>query len=185
MQRELDATRTRMSHVIAELDARVAGAVQTVRHRTDVIRLVRQHPWPAVASAFAAGAAIAASGTDEKAADAAVSAAKNAPNAASGAAHAVAAGATQLVHAVRNRDEKNGDPNVDSHAARNERSGIGGRIRAMLAEEARFLGRELGRAADELVRSIAAPRRVHEPPLSLPPARSMSAAPPDAPSNRG
>ena len=186
VQRELDATRARMSDVIAELDARVAGAVQTVRHRTDVIRLVRQHPWPAVASAFAAGAAIAASGTDEKAADAAVSAAKNAPGAATGAAHAVASGATQLVHSVRNRDSgKTGDADTDPDDSREERVGIGGRIRAILAAEARFLGQELGRAADELVRSITTPRRVHEPPLGLPPARSMSAARQDAPSSRG
>ena len=186
VQRELDATRARMSDVIAELDARVAGAVQAVRHRTDVIRLVRQHPWPAVASAFAAGAAVAASGTDEKAVDAAKGAAKNAPNAASGAARAVAAGATHLAQSVKQRNAKeNGDTRDNGEPPRSETGGIRGRIRAMLAAEAHFLGQELGRAADELVRSVAAPRRVHERPLSLPPARSTSAAPLDGPPNRG
>ena len=185
VQRELDATRARMSDVIAELDARVAGAVQAVRRRTDVIRLVRQHPWPAVAGAFAAGAAIAATGTDGKAVEAATSAAKSAPGAASTAAtgtvQAVKSGATHLVHAIAHRgkeEEHQSDSNGDS--SREHQSGIRGRIRAMLAHEAHFLGRELGRAADELVRSITAPRHTREQPLSLPPVRSMHAAQPGA-----
>ena len=148
VQRELAATREHMSDVIAELDARVSGAVQAVKHRADVVRLVREHPWPAVATAFVAGAAIAATGADEKAADATVSAAKSAPD-------AISSGATQAVHAVKDKLSRtnHGDGNGNG-AAGNERGGIRSRIQALLAAEARFLGAELGRAADELVGSI-------------------------------
>lgn len=63
VRRDIEETRERMSTTLTELE-----------HRLNVVQLVREHPWPALAVAFGAGIALSASGTDAKAAAATVAA---------------------------------------------------------------------------------------------------------------
>ena len=64
VRRDIEMTRERMSSTLAELEQRL-----------NVMELVKQHPWPAVALAAGAGFALAGTGVDTKAAAATVSAA--------------------------------------------------------------------------------------------------------------
>jgi hypothetical protein len=79
-------TRARMAETRAEIDATISRRVQRVKARLDVVQLVRDHPWPALAAAAGVGALISATGADAKAASAAAAAARQA-----GAATATAA----------------------------------------------------------------------------------------------
>jgi len=63
VRRDIEETRERMSTTLTELE-----------HRLNVVQIVREHPWPALALAFGAGLALSASGTDAKAAAATVAA---------------------------------------------------------------------------------------------------------------
>ncbi|HEY2374541.1 MAG TPA: DUF3618 domain-containing protein [Gemmatimonadaceae bacterium] len=65
VRRDIEQTRERMSSTLTELEQRL-----------NVVQIVRDHPWPALALAFGAGLALSASGTDKKAAVAAVAATK-------------------------------------------------------------------------------------------------------------
>ena len=64
---DIEATRDRMSMTLAELERKV-----------DVIQLVRDHPWPAVALALGAGFALSGSRADVKAAAATAAATQGA-----------------------------------------------------------------------------------------------------------
>jgi uncharacterized membrane protein (DUF373 family)/ElaB/YqjD/DUF883 family membrane-anchored ribosome-binding protein len=66
-QRELAETRDRMSETIAAIEARVSGAAENVKDKLDASRLVREHPWPALAAAVVAGAVLSATRADEAA----------------------------------------------------------------------------------------------------------------------
>jgi hypothetical protein len=63
VRRDIEMTRERMSDTIAELE-----------HKLNVMQVVRDHPWPAIAVAAGAGFALANSSADVKAAAAAVKA---------------------------------------------------------------------------------------------------------------
>ena len=83
--RELAAVRSRMSDTVAEIEARVTAPVDAVKERVgaakdrlDVVQLIRDHPWPALAVALGAGVAVAASGVDRTAASAAADASRTA-----------------------------------------------------------------------------------------------------------
>jgi hypothetical protein len=65
VRRDIEQTRERMSTTLTELEQRL-----------NVVQVVRDHPWPALALAFGAGLALSASGADTKAAVATVAATK-------------------------------------------------------------------------------------------------------------
>ena len=65
VRRDIEQTRERMSSTLTELEQRL-----------NVVQVVRDHPWPALALAFGAGLALSASGADTKAAVATVAATK-------------------------------------------------------------------------------------------------------------
>jgi hypothetical protein len=65
VRRDIEETRERMSTTLTELEQRL-----------NVVQIVRDHPWPALALAFGAGLALSASGTDAKAAVATMAATK-------------------------------------------------------------------------------------------------------------
>ena len=68
---DVQRSRAQISNTIAELEQRVTAPVAAVKERLDVGRLVRDHPWTALALATGAGVAIAATGTDVRVASAA------------------------------------------------------------------------------------------------------------------
>ena len=65
VRRDIEQTRERMSTTLTELEQRL-----------NVMQVVRDHPWPALALAFGAGLALSASGSDTKAAVATIAATK-------------------------------------------------------------------------------------------------------------
>jgi len=68
--------RAKLSDTITELENRLTAPVKAVRERVDVGSAVQRHPWIAIAAAVGAGAAVAASGVDKRAAAVAVEKAK-------------------------------------------------------------------------------------------------------------
>ena len=155
VRREIDATRDQMAATAVEIETRIHDKVDAVKQKLDVADHVRAHPWPSLAIALVAGAALAASGSDRKAVAATARVAKRAPRATVKAVKATATGAVHLagsaVHRVRGKhDGKDSDHERDDS--------FFGRMRARFAEQARELGEHLGRAADDLVKS-SAPRR--------------------------
>ena len=71
-----------MSDTLAALESRVTGVADGVKEKLDVSQLVKEHPWPALATAIVAGVALSATRADEKAAGATVEAAKRGSSAA-------------------------------------------------------------------------------------------------------
>jgi hypothetical protein len=67
VRRDIELTRERMSSTLAELE-----------HKLNVMQVVRDHPWPALALAVGAGVLLSGSGADVKAAAAAAGATKGA-----------------------------------------------------------------------------------------------------------
>jgi hypothetical protein len=65
---EVAHTRTQISNTIDEIETRITAPVHAVKARLDVVQLVRDHPWPALAAAIGAGVLVSASGADAKAA---------------------------------------------------------------------------------------------------------------------
>ena len=139
VRQELAATRERMSGTIAELEQRVSGKVQGIKRKVDVVSLVKEHPWPALAAAFVAGVALSTTGADARAARAAARAARRAPE----TAKRGAAGVSQL--ASKAADRFRGSSSEDSSA---EPGGIRGKASGALRE----LGEEVRRGVDELAR---------------------------------
>lgn len=78
---EISAVRDRMSDTVAAIEAQVSERVDSVKERLDVMQVVRDHPWPALAVALGAGIAIAATGADRKAASATADASRSAAKA--------------------------------------------------------------------------------------------------------
>jgi len=66
-RRELEATRARMSATLEELDTQISERTTRIRQVFDVSQVVEQHPWALLLTAFAAGLAIAGTGTDAQA----------------------------------------------------------------------------------------------------------------------
>jgi hypothetical protein len=73
---DVQRARDRIHDAVAELEERVAAPVRTVKQRMDVGEMVQGHPWAALAVAVSAGAIVAASGADKRAATVAVQKAK-------------------------------------------------------------------------------------------------------------
>ena len=65
---DVQRTREQLSDTIAELEARVTAPARAVKQRLDVGQMLREHPWAALAVAVGAGAIVARSGADERAA---------------------------------------------------------------------------------------------------------------------
>ena len=141
-QREIAATRERMSHTIAQLSSAVGDA----KEKVSPAELVRQHPWPALAAAVVAGVTLSATRADEKVADAAVDAAKR-------TSHAAANGASDLAHAAvsRLRSPEDDERAGDNEAATSEGDGFVSRTRATIAGAARS---QLGELEHELRRAV-------------------------------
>ena len=150
VRREIDATRGQMAATAAEIELRIHDKVDAVKQKLDVADHVRAHPWPSLAIALVAGAALAVSDADRKTVVATTRVAKRAPRATVKAVKATATGAAHLagsaVHRIRGgHDEHDSDRDSDD--------GFFGRLKARFAEQARELGEHLGRAADDLVKS--------------------------------
>jgi hypothetical protein len=69
---DVQRARDRILDTVAELEERVTTPVRAARQRLDVGQMVQGHPWAALAVAVGAGAVVAASGADERAAAMAV-----------------------------------------------------------------------------------------------------------------
>jgi hypothetical protein len=67
VRRDIELTRERMSSTLAQLE-----------HKLNVMQLVREHPWPAVAAAVGVGVLLSGSGADVKAAAATAAATRGA-----------------------------------------------------------------------------------------------------------
>ena len=98
---EVARSRAQIADTIDEIELRFTTPVNAVKARLDVMQLVRDHPWPALATAIGAGVLVSATGVDAraasiaraKAADAAAAAARTArdlPDNARGAARGAA-----------------------------------------------------------------------------------------------
>ncbi|MDQ6635114.1 MAG: hypothetical protein M3Z10_10220 [Gemmatimonadota bacterium] len=105
---EVARTRAHISDTIDEIGTRITAPVHAVKDRLDIVQLVRDHPWPALAAAIGAGVLVSASGADAKAASiakakavdagaATVRAARGLPDNARGAAHGAARAAGSYV----------------------------------------------------------------------------------------
>jgi ElaB/YqjD/DUF883 family membrane-anchored ribosome-binding protein len=81
VQREIARTRERMSSTVAEIDARVSDRVEGAKDRLNIVQLVRDHPWPALAIALGTGVLLSATGADTRAARATKRAVLAAPGA--------------------------------------------------------------------------------------------------------
>ena len=158
-RQEIAATRERMSETIAEIEQRVSGTVEGVKQKLDVVGLVKQHPWPALAAAFVAGVALSASGADRKAARATTRAAKRAPETAkrgaSSAVRATVSGVSQLASAAAERVRGTPDDRAGDGA---ESGGLKAKATNAIQAQVRELREEVSRGADELGGSVP-PRR--------------------------
>lgn len=86
VERQIQLTRDRMADTVAEIEDRISEKTAAVKRRLDLFQLASDHPWPAVAVAFAAGLLLSATGADRKAARGAKDAALGAADAAADAA---------------------------------------------------------------------------------------------------
>jgi ElaB/YqjD/DUF883 family membrane-anchored ribosome-binding protein len=147
-KRDIAETRERMSGTIAELEQRVSGRIDAAKRKVDVIERARQHPWPALTIAFAAGLALSATGADRKAAGATARAAKRAPD-------ATKRGVTQAVEATKSgvshlAERLSGDSNNGSNGASEGKSsnGLVAKATSALRSQVHELGDEARRGID-------------------------------------
>jgi hypothetical protein len=89
VRRDIELTRERMSSTLAELEQKL-----------NVVQLVRDHPWPALAVAVGAGVLLSGSSADVKAAAATVTATKGASSRLGSALDEVVASLMGSVHQV-------------------------------------------------------------------------------------
>ena len=161
-RQEIAATRARMSGTIAEIEQRVSGTMEGVKQKVDVVGLVKQHPWPALAAAFVAGVALSASGADRKAAGATARAAKRAPETAkrgaSAAVRATASGVSQLASAAADRVRGTSDERSAGGNGAEESGGLKAKATAAIQAQVRELREEVNRGADQLAGSAPPPR---------------------------
>jgi ElaB/YqjD/DUF883 family membrane-anchored ribosome-binding protein len=113
VQFEMEETRERMSDTLAALESRVTGVADGVKEKLDVSQLVKEHPWPALATAIVAGVALSATRADEKAAGATVEAAKRGSSAAVDGLRHVGEAAVNRLHGG-NDDAANDGAGLDS-----------------------------------------------------------------------
>ena len=96
VRHDIAQTRERMTETIDEIDIEISERVTAAKRKVDLMRVAREHPWPALGAALALGALIGGSGADEKAAAATATAAKR-------AARATSDGTKHLVEKVKSR----------------------------------------------------------------------------------
>jgi hypothetical protein len=134
VQRDIAATRERISETIAELDARITERVTVVKERLDVMQLVEDHPWPALAVAVGIGVLLAGTGADAKAARATVRAAKAAPGATTDLARRGLQAAKGVVRRDGDREIEVEDASEqESHQAiEGERNGLTDHVRSTI-----------------------------------------------------
>jgi hypothetical protein len=125
VQRDIAVTRERMSETIAELDTQISQRVETVKQKLDVMQLVQDHPWPALAIALGLGVLLGGTGADAKAARATVRAAKAAPGATADLARRGVDGAKGLLG-------RDGDGNASADVAVDQEPGFGDRLRSTI-----------------------------------------------------
>lgn len=89
VRRDIEQTRERMSTTLAQLEQKL-----------NVVQVVRDHPWPALALAFGAGVALSASGTDTKAAAATLAATRGSSSKIGAALDDIVANLMNGVHAA-------------------------------------------------------------------------------------
>lgn len=147
-KRDIEETRERMSGTIAELEQRVSDRIDDAKRKVNVMERARQHPWPALTIAFAAGLALSATGADRRAARATARAAKRAPD-------ATKRGITQAVEATKSgvshlAERSSGDSGNGSHGASDAESsgGLVSRATSAIRSQARELGDEARRGVD-------------------------------------
>ena len=73
---DIARSRAQLADTISELTDRVTSPINAAKERLNVMELVRNNPWPALAVAMGAGAFVAASESDVRAATAVVDAGK-------------------------------------------------------------------------------------------------------------
>jgi ElaB/YqjD/DUF883 family membrane-anchored ribosome-binding protein len=149
VHQDMEATRERMAHTAHEIESRISGKVQAVKDRLDVASVAREHPWPAIAIAVAAGIALSTTGMDGKAASATVDTVKRSPRIAKSAA--VGAGHLAVAGVKRLRGKGSEDSSTESTGSSG--SSRLGRLKENFATQARQLGEELGRAAHDILMS--------------------------------
>lgn len=89
VRRDIELTRERMSSTLAELE-----------HKLNVVQVVKDHPWPALALAVGAGVLLSGSGADVKAAAATAGATKGASSKIGAALDDIVASLMTGVHAA-------------------------------------------------------------------------------------
>lgn len=141
-RREVVRARERMTETIDEIDTGISERVTSAKHKLNVIRFVREHPWSSLGVAVTIGALIGGSGADEKAATAAAAGAKR-------AARGTADSAKNLAAKVKSRARSANEQ--DSARARSSESysspGLGDRLAAAASAP---IGRAIDRLLDEM-----------------------------------
>lgn len=149
VRREMEETRERMSGTISAIESRVSETADDVKEKLDVSRLVREHPWPALAAAVVAGLVLSGTRADEKVADATVEAAKR-------GSPAAADGVRQLGDAAATRLHDGNDDAVDESADTEHKDGFVQRAKTTVVRavqnQARELEHEIRRASEEIGR---------------------------------
>jgi ElaB/YqjD/DUF883 family membrane-anchored ribosome-binding protein len=156
-KRDIAETRERMASTVTELEQRVSGAVGEAKRTVNVMEHARQHPWPALTIAFAAGLALAATGADRRAADATVRAAKRAPDATkrrvAQAVDATKSGVSQLAERVSGDSGNGANGAGDSPAS----SGLVSKATNALRSQVRELGDDARRGIDAIAGAAEPP----------------------------
>ncbi|MDF2771860.1 MAG: ribonuclease [Geminicoccaceae bacterium] len=152
-QREVAATRERMSQTVVAIDEHVDAA----KERVSPAELVRRHPLTALAAAVVAGVTLSATRADAKAAGAATDATKR-------ASRAAARGASDLAHAAADKVRGNGDePERDEAPETSREPGVVDRAKSRVGDiwraQAEELEMELRRAATEMTGRESPPYR--------------------------
>jgi hypothetical protein len=128
---ELTRVRDRMTDTAAELEARLTAPIDVVKEKLDVVQVVRDHPWPALAVAVGAGVAVGVSGADRKAASAAVDASRR-------GARTTADAARSAMRSIKSATTDAADSSADAarHAPSRARSAIVGALDSLAAKAA-------------------------------------------------
>jgi membrane protein len=153
-KREVAATRELVSDTIDDIEAHISGSVASVKRKVDVVRLVRENPWPALAGAVVAGVALSATGADRRAARATARAAKRAPDTAkqgaTRAAHAVSAGVSQLASAAADRFKGGSNDSAGDDASASSNAGVMDRLKSKMTAPVREIGDVMRSGVEEL-----------------------------------
>jgi hypothetical protein len=152
-RRDVAATRERMSDTIAEFEAHVSGTVANVKRKVDVVTLVKENPWPALAAAFLAGVALSATGADRRAASVTASAARRAPSTAkqgaTKAARVVTLGVSHLAVAAAGRFTGDSSDGAANDRSDSSKAGLVARLTSVVRAP-RVIGEVLRSGVGEL-----------------------------------